>query len=113
MDWAALWSRGDRLATTPELVLNYLELLWRRRESNPAHGSTIDVDRALLRGGSGKESGDCAVKGEDSTSIENGRTTLSRSNVAKGLRDALLALAEGRLDIARTRLAELLEEVET
>jgi hypothetical protein len=89
--------------------------LWRRRESNPADGSTIDVDRVLLSGGSGEESGAWAVKGEESTSIEDGRTTLSCSNVAnvaKGLRDALLALTEGRLDIARTRLAELLEEVE-
>jgi hypothetical protein len=27
MDWAALRGRGDRLATTPELVLNYLEFM--------------------------------------------------------------------------------------
>jgi hypothetical protein len=27
MDWAVLWSRGDRLATKPELVLSYLEFM--------------------------------------------------------------------------------------
>ena len=48
-------------------------------------------------------------------SIESSRAMLSCSNVAnvaKTVHEALAALDEGRLDIARTRLAEVLALVE-
>ena len=44
MDWAALWSRGDRPATKPVLVLNYLEFIVEAPgvEPSPAFCLTIN-----------------------------------------------------------------------
>jgi hypothetical protein len=42
-------------------------------------------------------------------SIESDQTLRSCSNVASGVREAIAALDAGRVDVARMRLAELLE----
>jgi len=42
-------------------------------------------------------------------SIERDQALRSCSNVASGIRESIAALDAGRVDVARTRLAELLE----
>ena len=44
-------------------------------------------------------------------SIENGRATLSRSNVARLATEALAALDAGKIDLARERLVVLLTAI--
>jgi hypothetical protein len=86
-------------------------ILWRRRESNLADGRSIESGPPRTSEGSSEESGAYAAEGGESMSIESGRMPSSCSNVARRVREALAALDAGRVDIAKQRLAELLDVV--
>ena len=79
----------------------------------PPDAICIERDQTLLSDGSGEKSATCAQKAEGVTSIENGQTPLSCSNVANPTilnemraiaEEALEALEAGRIDIAKARL---------
>lgn len=59
--------------------------------------------------GSGEDSGTWGEPSETATSVENARSRISCSDVANAIRDALDAIKAGRVDIARERLADLVD----
>jgi hypothetical protein len=120
MDWAAPRGRGDRLATKPDLVLNYLVLLWRRRESNAGPAMSQESAGASRRAVSVEKSVVCGAEGETASALESGGESCWCSNVASGPPPAeLLELVDGAVtaldaidsEIARTRLQALAEAV--
>ncbi len=72
---------------------------------------SIESDRALVSEGSAEVSGPCGTSARGATSIENGRATFSRSNVARLATEALAALDGGKIDLARERLVVLLTAI--
>lgn len=79
-----------------------------RRESNAAQGISVELGSDRSSADSPTKQDDCEDRVGDANSVEIGRTCSACSNVASAVERALAALVDGRIDIARRALGDVL-----